>query len=123
MRVLRLLTAGSQAATSHETGDNAVPCVLLLPPALDGAIERGEHATPNTKVATRNGRTSFDGGQRTNKTLALKVASGADEVSNLPAVCRTITTTTYPRRVPCSLDAIPDRTTNGTHGECTTKVV
>jgi hypothetical protein len=65
------LTARRQATARHEAGNNGVPCVLLLPISFYGTVECGEHATPNTKVATRDGCTRFDGRNGTGEALTL----------------------------------------------------
>jgi|SRR6266850_4315556 len=65
------LTARCQATARHEAGNNGVPCVLLLPVSFYGTVECGEHATPNAKVATRDGCTRFDGRNGTGEALTL----------------------------------------------------
>ncbi len=65
------LTACCQATACHKARNNGVPCVLLLPVPFHGAVECGEHATPNTKVATSDGSAGFDGRNGTGEALTL----------------------------------------------------
>ena len=53
------LTARCQTTTGHEAGNNGIPCILLLPVSFYSAVECGEHASPNTKVATGDGCAGF----------------------------------------------------------------
>lgn len=66
------LTTESKSSTSHETRDDGVPGVLLLPVALDGTVKGREQSTPDTEVSTENGSTSLNGRQRTGETLSLE---------------------------------------------------
>lgn len=68
----KTLTSRSETSTRHEARDDRIPHVLLLPPALHSTVERREHATPNTKVATCYRRASFDDRQCSHKTIALR---------------------------------------------------
>ncbi len=77
----KVLTPRSETSTRKETRDDRIPHVLLLPPALHSTVERREHATPDTNVATCYRRASFDDRQRSHETIALRdrVKLGADE--------------------------------------------
>lgn len=57
--------------------------VLLLPHALDGTVERREHATPDAKVTTEHRSPGLDGGQSTYPALTVgTVAETLDTVPN-----------------------------------------
>ncbi|KAI3479512.1 hypothetical protein L1887_58423 [Cichorium endivia] len=88
----------SQAASGHEACDDGVPGILLLTDALDGAVERGEHAAPHAEVASEHGCARLDRRERAWKTLTARAVAG-------------------------TLDAVPDGATHCTHGKRTAKVV
>ena len=77
------LTPRRQTAASHKTRDDRVPHVLLLPVALDGTVERREHATPYTKIATCDRCASLDDRHGTDQSITLhEQVSHASEVPN-----------------------------------------
>lgn len=49
--------------------------VYCVPNALDGTVERAEHAAPDAKVTAQDGGAGLDGGQSTYPSLAVPVAS------------------------------------------------
>ncbi len=53
----------------HEACDDGVPRILLLTDALDGAVERGEHAAPHAEVASEHGCARLDRRERAGQTL------------------------------------------------------
>ena len=71
----RVLTPRCQTSTGHETRDDRVPRVLLLSYALDGAVKRREHATPDAKVTARDWGTGLHGRNRTGEALPLQYVS------------------------------------------------
>jgi hypothetical protein len=72
-------TSRSKASTREETRDDAVPGVLLLSVALDGAVKSREHATEHAEVAARNGSSCLDRCQSTNKAISLGVSNTINE--------------------------------------------
>lgn len=60
------------SSSSPHTG---VVRILLLPDALDRAVESREHTTPHTKVTTENGRAGLDGCDGTYPSLAVGAVS------------------------------------------------
>ena len=53
-----------------------------MPPTLDRTVERREHASPDTEVATRYGRTGFDDGESADHTIALRGEErGSDDIT------------------------------------------
>jgi hypothetical protein len=75
------LTARCQATTGHEAGNNGIPCVLLLPESFYSTVECGEHATPNTKVATGDGCTGFYSRKGASKALALYIVASVGVIN------------------------------------------
>ena len=79
----QVLTPQGQASTGKETRDDTIPHVLLLPVALDGTVERREHATPYTKIATCDRCASLDDRHGTDQSITLhEQVSHASEVPN-----------------------------------------
>ena len=56
------LTSEGQGSTRQETRDDSVPGVLFLTVSLDGTVKRREQPSPNTKVSSEDGRSSFNRG-------------------------------------------------------------
>lgn len=95
----RLVTStDGQRATCQETGDDGIVRVLLLPHALDSAVECREEAAENTEVAAEHRRSHLDG------------RDGADPPLTVGRVAE-------------ALDAVPYRSANCTHAEGAAKVV
>ena len=56
-----LLASGSQDATGGKAADDRVPGVLLLAEVHQSAVDGREHASPDGKVSTDDGRPFFYG--------------------------------------------------------------
>ena len=81
-------TPHGEGAAGQEARDDGVVRVLLLPVALDGAVERREEAAPDTKVAADDGRARLDGRQRAEEAVAAgRVARAFDAVPDGAAYC------------------------------------
>jgi hypothetical protein len=65
------LTACCETATGHESRYDSVPCILFLPVPFHSTVKCGEHTTPNTKVATGDGCTGLNGGNRASEAFTL----------------------------------------------------
>ena len=64
-------TSCSETAASHKAGDDCVPRILLLPPALDRTVKGREHASPYAEVSSCHRSSRFDDRDGTDEPFTL----------------------------------------------------
>lgn len=117
------LTSSSENSSCSKSTNDRVPWIFLLPKVHQGAVNCGEHPSPNCKIASNDWSSFFYSNYATKSSPleTLKALNMTDEM--LLCFHKSKQVKTYTGGVSETLDALEDTTSNTTHSEGTSTVI